>query len=389
MKNYRFLQQKFNVNTYPDRQLVLTKGDNVYLYDENNIKYLDMMSNYGVSIFGYGHKKIRSALNRQLNNLSTLHGSFNNNIRAEASKLLVQRCGNQYEQVYWSNSGTEAIEAALKFAVMATGKKKFIVCEHAYHGKTLGALSATDGDKYRHAYLPLLWDFVRIPFNDVKQLEKITDEQTAAFLVEPIQGEGGIIPPDNNYLNQVREICNKKNILLILDEIQSGTGRTGYFLASQEQNIQADIVCLGKGLAGGIPIGATVVNSTVSVKITKNSHTSTLDGNPLACAGVIAILNLLDNKLLNHIKEIGSYFINSLKNIKSDKIMQARGKGLMVGIVVAEDKRNRLLKLMQDHHILVISAGKDVVRFLPPYIIEKHHIDFVIKEINNILDSEL
>ncbi|KKR31622.1 MAG: Acetylornithine aminotransferase [Candidatus Gottesmanbacteria bacterium GW2011_GWC2_39_8] len=387
MKDFGFLQQKFMVNTYPNRGLVLEKGDGVYLYDESGNKYLDMMSNYGVSIFGYNNLVINEALITQLNNLPTLHGSFNNSIRADASQMLVNRCGTNYHQVYWSNSGAEAIEAALKFAVLTTGKRKFIVCEHGYHGKTLGALSATDGDKYRSPFTPLLWEFTRISFNDTDALEEAVDENTAGFIVEPVQGEGGLTSGSEGYLTHAREICTKKNILLILDEIQSGTGRTGYFLASHEENVKADIVCLGKGLAGGIPVGATIVSEKVATKITKNIHTSTFGGNPLASAGVVAVLKLLDDKQLNHIREISDYFFTSLHQIKSPHVMSIRGKGLMIGVEISSGKRNEVLKKLQQEKILVIPAGENMVRFLPPYIIEREHADNLIDVLNKIFDK--
>ena len=192
MKNYQYLQQKYVVNTYVNRGVTFVKGAGIYLFDENNEKYLDMMSNYGVNIFGHVDRDITDQISKQLNILTTLHGSFNNNIRAEASELLINRSGSSYKFVYWSNSGAEANEAALKFAVAMTGKKKIIACENAYHGKTLGTLSVTAGEKYRKPFLPLLWDVIFIKHNNPQALEEVIDKNTAAFIVEPIQGEGGI-----------------------------------------------------------------------------------------------------------------------------------------------------------------------------------------------------
>jgi acetylornithine/LysW-gamma-L-lysine aminotransferase len=384
MKNYQFLQQKYVVNTYVNRGVTFVKGEGIYLYDENGQKYLDMMSNYGVNIFGHVHKEIAAKIIDQLKTLTTLHGSFNNDKRAEASELLIKRSGTSYQSVYWSNSGAEANEAALKFALLATGKKKIITCENSYHGKTLGALSVTAGDKYRKPFLPLLWEIVFIKYNDLAALEKTIDKNTAAFIVEPIQGEGGIYVPDKNYLTKVRKICNKHGVLLIVDEIQTGMGRTGSLLAIQKNNIEADILTLGKGLAGGIPVGATLVNERVGQAVFKGLHTSTFGGNPLACAGVIATLNHLDQQLFEHVSEMGLYFMEQLKSIKSANILAVRGEGLMIGIDVKEN-RNNLLKKLQEEKILAIPAGETVVRFLPPYIVEKKHIDLVIKVLKNIL----
>ncbi len=385
MENYNYLQQKYIVNTYVDRQITFVKGSGIFLFDEKGKKYLDLMSNYGVSIFGYNHPTIIKSLSNQLKTLITLHSSFSNNIRAESSKSIIEKCGEKYSQVYWSNSGTEAIEAALKFAVLATGKKKFIICEKGYHGKTLGSLSATAGEKYRKPFEPLLWEFKKIPFNDTYSLQKEIDINTAGFIVEPIQGEGGIFIPQPGYLKEVQKICNKNKILLIVDEIQTGVGRTGKFLATQEENIIADILCLGKGLGAGIPIGATIVNRLVANKITKHIHTSTFGGNPLACIGVLTILKLLNKNRLEKINIMGKYFLRKLLTLNFNLISEVRGKGLMLGIVIKKNKRDQILKLLQDNKILAIPAGEDVIRFLPPYIIKKEHVDFTITKLKKIL----
>jgi len=387
MENYDYKQQKYVVNTYVDRQITLVRGKGVFLFDEKGQKYLDLMSNYGVSIFGYNHPAIVKSLTTQLKLLTTLHGSFNNDVRAKASQSLVQRCGEKYSQVYWSNSGAEAIEAALKFAVLATGKRKFIVCQNGYHGKTLGALSATAGEKYRKPFKPLLWKFLTIPFDDIPALRNALDADTAGFIVEPIQGEGGIFMPKPGYLKEGQRICNKNGALLIVDEIQTGVGRTGEFMATQKEKVLADILCLGKGLAGGIPVGATVVNRQVASAIPKHIHTSTFGGNPLACAGVLATLELLNTKYLEKILITGGYFLEKLSTLSSKLISQVRGTGLMLGLAIKEDKRSQILKLLQDNKVLAIPAGEDVIRFLPPYIIEKNHIDFAIKRLEKVLSS--
>lgn len=384
MKNYQFLQQKYLVNTYVNRGVTFVRGEGVYLVNENGKKYLDMMSNYGVNIFGHVNKEITDQITKQLKTLTTLHGSFNNDKRAEASEVLIKRCGLTYKFVYWSNSGAEANEAALKFAVATTGKKKIIACENGYHGKTLGTLSVTAGEKYRKPFLPLLWNVVFIKHNNIEALEKVIDKNTAAFIVEPIQGEGGIYVPDKNYLTKVREICNKNNVLLIIDEIQTGMGRTGSLLSIQKTGVEADILTLGKGLAGGIPVGATLVNQKIGNAIFKGLHTSTFGGNPLACAGVMATLNKMDDQLLKHVTEMGTYFIKKLKSIKSPTILDVRGQGLMIGVDVKED-RNGLLKKLQGEKILAIPAGETVVRFLPPFIIEKKHIDETVDKLKQIL----
>jgi acetylornithine/succinyldiaminopimelate/putrescine aminotransferase len=227
---------------------------------------------------------------------------------------------------------------------------------------------------------------VFIKYNDLQALEKTIDKNTAAFIVEPIQGEGGIYVPDKNYLVKVRKICDKHSILLIVDEIQTGMGRTGLLLSTQKTGIEADILTLGKGLAGGIPVGATLINQKIGNFIFKGLHTSTFGGNPLACAGIIATLNKIDGRLLKHVTEMGSYFLEKLKLIESSIILAVRGEGLMIGMEVKEN-RNNLLKKLQEEKILAIPAGETVIRFLPPFIIEKKHIDLVINVLKKIVKS--
>lgn len=386
MTNYNELQRLFTVNSYPNRNITFIKGEEVYLFSDTGEKYLDMMTNYGVNIFGYKHKKLTNALIEQLNKLTTLHCSFANDVRAIASKKLINKINNGCRHVYWANSGAEAIEAALKFAVLATGKKKFIACKNSYHGKTLGALSVTYAEKYRKAFLPLLWDIVYVEYNNASELETAIDSETAAFIVEPIQGESGIIIPDESYLKDAENICRQKKIFLVLDEIQTGCARTGKFLSSHNYNIKPDIVCLGKGLGGGIPVGATIISDEIAKYITKSIHTSTFGGNPLTCAGANAILDLLTDDMLNKIEEHGKYFIDLLKNINNKLIIEVRGKGLMIGIEVKE-KRNEIMQKLQENKIIVAPASENVVRFLPPYIIEKEHINLVINSLNEILKS--
>ncbi len=390
MKDFQFLQQKFIVNTYPNRGITLIKGSGMYLYDAEGTAYLDLMSNYGVSIFGHSHPAITNALTQQLKRLTSLHGSFNNDIRSLAAQAIIKKTG-AFSQLYFSNSGAEAIEAALKFTMLAAkftdgshSRGKILAAEHSYHGKTLGALSLTSGEKYRKPFEPFGLEVGFIPYNDVEAFNTAADKQTLAFVIEPVQGEGGLTSPKKGYLRQIKKLCEQKNILLVFDEIQSGTGRTGKFLASQWDGVEPDILCLGKGLAGGMPVGATLVNQRVSSKIPRNIHTSTFGGNPLTCAGILATLELLDSRRLQHIQDMGNYFTHSLEHIASDLFGEVKGKGLMLGITVRNNNRNTVLRLLQQNKILAIPAGDDVVRFLPPYIIERKHIDTVVGTLQKI-----
>jgi len=374
MIDYSLLQKKYAVGTYVNRGVTFVAGEGVHLKDASGAAYLDLMSNYGVDIFGHGHPVVVARLTDQVRTLTTLHGSFANDKRAEAARALVGRCGGGLAQVFFSNSGSEANEAALKFAVLATGRRRFVACLRGYHGKTLGALSMTDGKKFREPFEPLPWDAAFVPYGDADALAAAVDGATAAFIVEPVLGEGGVVVPEPGYLRRAAEICRAKGALLIVDEIQTGAGRTGDFLASAAEGIDYDIVTLGKGLAGGIPVGATLVSRAVADRIPRSSHTSTFGGNPLAAAGVLAALELLDAVMAERVRALGAYFRAGLRAIASPEIVDVRGRGLMIGVEV-RGRRDEILKRLQDDRVLAIPAAESVVRFLPPFVIEPADID--------------
>jgi len=367
------MQDRYLVDLYPNRGLVFVRGEGVYLETAEGHRYLDMMTNYGVNILGYGHPAVTAALMEQAQQLPTLHGSFGNNRRALASRALVERLPIAPGYLYWANSGAEAVEAALKFAVMATGKRQFIACTGSYHGKTLGALSATHAPKYRAPFEPLLWRFTHVKYGDIEALCAAINEDTAAFIVEPVQGESGVVAPPAGYLRQVSDACAARGVLLILDEIQTGCGRTGAFTAAEHEGVRPEIMCLGKGLAGGIPIGVTAVCERVAATVTRGSHTSTFGGNPLAAAGVGAVLASLDDAMLTRIAALGEFFRAQLREIRHELIADVRGRGLMVGLAL-KGRRDDVLKRLQRERILAIPAGADVVRFLPAYVIERDEL---------------
>lgn len=372
------------VASYPNRGLTFIDGQGIYLIEKSGEKYLDLGSQYGVCVFGYNHPRIIPVLMNQLNKLINMHGSFGSDVRTESARMLVEKCGGKISRVFFSNSGSEAIEGALKFARLATNKQHFIAFNGSYHGKTLGALSATSGDKYRNQFQPLIWNFTHLPYGDRDLAEKSITENTAGIIIEPVQGEGGIILPPAGFIEFLHEICREKKVLLIIDEIQTGVGRTGTFLAYQKYGVQPDIVCMGKGIAGGIPVGVTLVSEEVALKIPLHVHTSTFGGNPLACCGIIVVLKEFeDGALLSHIKEIGEYFLKELKKLTNPKIVDVRGVGLMLGIELNENATS-VLKALQEAQIIAIPAGSNIVRFLPPYLISKKEIDHVVKVLKKI-----
>ncbi|MEM3606981.1 MAG: aminotransferase class III-fold pyridoxal phosphate-dependent enzyme, partial [Candidatus Bathyarchaeia archaeon] len=291
---------------------------------------------------------------------------------------------------FLSNSGAEAIECALKLARKFTGKMEIIAMKGGYHGKTLGALSATWNKKYRSSFEPLLISVKHIPYGDSKAVENSITEGTAAVIVEPIQGESGVKIPPRDFLKELKEICEKNNILLILDEIQTGFGRTGKIFCFQHYGIIPDIVCLAKGVAGGLPIGITAAKPEIMDSLQVGEHTSTYGGNPIVSAAACATIDvLLEENLPEKAWSSGNYFINKLKEIASNHkiIREVRGLGLMIGVEFRFEVYDLLLNLIKKG-VLALDAGRTVLRFLPPLIIPKEHIDQVVKVLNEIVEEK-
>jgi acetylornithine/LysW-gamma-L-lysine aminotransferase len=382
----RALHQRRLVPAYPNRGLALVRGEGVHLWDEAGGRYLDFMSGYGTALFGHGHPWIVERLSAQLGRLAVLHGSFAGDIRARAADALVRRCCGGLERVFFASSGAEAVEAALKFAAVVSGRKRFLACRGGFHGKTLGALSATAGAKYREAFEPLLWEFEFLPYGDAAALERALENPAAAFIVEPIQGESGVLIPPPGYLGRAAEACRARGALLIVDEIQTGLGRTGHFLASKDEVGDYDILLLGKGLGGGIPAGAAIVSEKVSASVPRGIHTSTFGGNPLVCAGMLAVLELLDEDRLAHVRRVGGHALAALRGLRSPMVREIRGRGLMLAVELA-GRRDAALKGLQREGVLAVPAGENAVRFLPPLIINESHVDAAVAALDRALTA--
>jgi acetylornithine/LysW-gamma-L-lysine aminotransferase len=374
--------QKFN--------LVIEKGSGATLWDINGKRYIDCMGGYGVSVVGHCHPRVVEAIRKQVGKLITCHGSLYNETRVELLERLVKISPRGLDKIYLCNSGAEAIECAIKLARKHTGKTEIIAFTGSYHGKTLGALSATWNPKYREPFEPLVPGFKFVPFGKIDKVEQAISEKTAAILIEPIQGEGGIHVPPNGFLEALRKLCNEREILLIFDEIQTGLGRTGKMWASEHWGVTPDVMCVAKGIAGGIPMGATIATADIMSSLKIGDHTSTFGGNPLACAAASATIDvILEEKLAERAAITGEYFKKQLSQLleQSKIIREVRGLGLMLGMELRFDVQDILLKAI-NQGVILLYAGKTVLRFLPPLVIEKSQIDTVINVLKNIISDE-
>jgi len=376
------IEDRYEIDLYSRRDIVIVRGEGCKLYDEGGREYIDCASNVGVSNIGHGNRYVAEAIYQQYLRLSNCYSIFYNDVRAELAKKLVEITPEGLNKVFFCNSGTEAVEAAIKFSRVSTGKTEIISAVRGFHGKTLGALSATWGPKYRKPFAPLLDGFTHIPFNNFEKLKEAANEDTAAVLLEIVQGEGGIRVGKKEFFEKVRGYCDENDIVLIIDEVQTGFGRTGKMFASEDY-VTPDILCLAKSIAGGVPMGAVICNE--KIHLPKGSHTSTFGGNPLACATALASIEFIEkNNLVKRSYEMGDYFIKKLENIHTPLIKDIRGKGLMIGIELKE-KAGKYVKELMDRGIIALLAGKYVIRLLPPLIIGKEEIDYVVKALEEVL----
>ncbi|MGC4106606.1 MAG: aspartate aminotransferase family protein [Thermomicrobiales bacterium] len=381
------IEKTHQIPLYAKRDIALVRGEGAYLYDSDGNRYLDAMSNYGVAVLGHAHPRFAQGLNEQLLTLTTCHQSFGNDIRAAFLEELDTITPEGVTRSFVSNSGTEAVEAALKFARAATGRNTLVALKRGYHGRTFGALSATADKKYREAFEPLPIPATHVAFNDAEALAAAVDETTAAIVVEPIQGEGGIHPADIEFLKAARQIATDNGAVLIADEIQSGF-RTGDPFVSVAQGVTPDIIVTAKALANGFPIGLTLVTDPISTALPGGAHGSTFGGNPLAMrAGYETLRILREDGLYERAKSIGASLIAGIEALGSPKIRAVRGSGLMIGIEF-KGKAGPILKGLQEKGVLALPAGTLVIRLLPPMIWEQAQVDEFLTTLAAVLDAD-
>lgn len=376
--------------TFAKRNLTITKGKGALVWDINGNEYIDCTGSYGVAVVGHCHPKVVKAVQKQVETLIACHASFYNDARSELLDKLIKIAPKGMDRVFLSNSGAESVECALKLARKKTGKTEIIAMMGAFHGKTMGALSATWKKKYRGPFMPLVPGFKHVPANNLEKIKESITDKTAAILVEPVRGEGGILLPSDDFLPGLREICDDKNVLLIFDEVQTGFGRTGKVFACEHWNVVPDIMCLAKSVAGGLPMAATFAKEDVMAAFKRGEHSSTFSGNPLVCAAASAAIDVLNEENLpERAATLGNYFKGKLEALaeKHKIIREVRGLGLMIGMEMRFDVYNILMDCM-NNGVLVLDAGRNVVRFLPPLVIEKEQINKVVNTLDSAMEKE-
>ena len=383
-------EDEFMGNLYQRFPVTIEKGLGSHVWDTDGKEYIDCMGGYGVALVGHRNERVVNAIKLQLEKIITVHSSLYNKTREEFLENLIKIAPKNLSQVHLNNSGAEAVEAAIKFARKFTGKKGMIAMNGSYHGKSMGALSLTFSPKYRKVFQPLVEKVVFSPFGDIESLRSKIDEDTGFVILEPIQGESGIHVAPDGFLQEVRKTCDEKNILLVFDEIQSGFGRTGKMWASEHWNTIPDIMCLAKGIAGGVPMGATLVRHDILACMNKGEHSSTFGGNPLSCAaGTAAIKALTQDGLVENAAKMGKIFFEGLQNLKDRHkiIREIRGKGLMIGIELKFEVKDILLEGIEKG-ILLLYSGRNIIRLLPPLVITQEDIAKVLETLDVLLSSE-
>jgi len=383
-------EQNLMANVYAKRAVVVVKGKGDLVWDQDGKEYIDCTGSYGSCVVGYCHPRVVEAITNQSQKLTSCHGFMYNDSRSELLERISRIAPKDLEKVFLSNSGTESVECALKLARKYTQKKEIIAMMGAYHGKTFGSLSATWDRKYRDPFQPLVPEIKHVPYGNIEKLRESITSETAAVIAEPIQGESGVKVPPDGFLKQLRELCSEKEILLILDEIQTGFGRTGTVFAFQQFGVVPDITCLAKGVAGGIPIGLTLSRKEIMSSLKVGEHSATYGGNPLACAAAAATIDVLEQERLpDRARVEGEHFASGLNQLKETHrtIREVRGLGLMIGVEARFQVIDFILGSL-DKGVLMLDAGRNVLRFLPPLVVTRAHIDRTIEVLDQVIGEK-
>lgn len=378
--------QQHIMNTYGRFPIVLEKGEGLYIWDENGKKYLDFVAGIAVNTLGHGNKKLSGAIAEQASKMIHVSNLYWTKPAISLAEKLTANSG--FDKVFFCNSGAEAIEGALKIARKYSPERhEIIAMKDSFHGRTYGAITATGQEKYQQGLKPLLPGIVHVPFNDFDALKAAVNDKTCAVLMEPIQGEGGIRPADREYLKNVRSLCDKAGILLMFDEIQCGTGRTGYLFAAEYYGVAPDVTALAKGMAGGVPIGVLLATEKVASAFKPGDHASTFGGNPLATAAANVVMDeLLNGGLLENVKKQGAYLTSKLHALKDkhSAILDVRGVGLMQGIELNTPVAP-IIGSCIEKGLLLVNAGPNIIRFVPPLTVTQQDIDTCMDILDKVL----
>jgi len=379
------IEDRHCISVIPRRPIKIVRGKGAIVWDSEGNEYVDCVGGFGVAIVGHCNETVVRAINEQIQRLITNPYIFYDDARAKLYEKLARIMPNELSRMFLCNSGTESVECALKIARRYTGRKEIIAMKRGFHGRSMGSLSATWNPRYRKNFEPLIPGFKHARFNDFEDVKEQMTDDTAAVIIEPVQGEGGVYPVMKEFMQDLKESCDENQTLLIFDEVQTGFGRTGKMFALEHYDVVPDILCLSKGMAGGVPMGATVAKPEIFESLDELEHMSTMGGNPLACAASVATIDfIVNNNLPENAAKLGSYFIEQLRNIQSKTIREVRGLGLMIGVELRFPITKYILEAMR-RGVLLYSAGIATLRMLPPLVIKKQEIDRVVEVLSEAL----
>lgn len=382
------LEDSHTSGFYRKQPIVLVRGEGARVWDEKGKEYIDCISGHGVAVVGHANPYVAKAISQQSSRLVTCSELFYNDVRARLLTRLAEITPPGLERAFLCNSGTEAVEGAIKIARLVTGRKKIVAAMRSFHGRTFGALSATWRKLYRQPFEPLVPGFASVPYNRLERMEQAVDEETAAVILEVVQGEAGVIPGNGDYLRGVQELCRERGALFIVDEVQTGFGRTGRMFASDHYGLEPDLMCLAKAIAGGVPMGTIMIHQRLG-EMPKRLHGSTFGGNPLACAAALATIRYIEeHHLPERAAELGSHFLARLREIESPLVREVRGLGLMVAVELKHNAAPYLEALAQQG-VLALAAGATVMRFLPPLVISREELEKVVEAIKGVLSDRV
>ena len=378
------IEDDYFINTFTRQPIVLDHGEGVKVTDIDGNEYLDMFAGIAVNALGHNHPKLVKAIQEQAEKLIHISSIYYNEPALIYAKKLIEM--TSFDRIFYANSGAEANEGAIKLAVKYTGKSEVISTVESFHGRTVVTLAATGHEHYHEPFKAILpKGFINVPYNDIEAIKDAITENTAAIIVEPIQGEGGVNVPDMEYLKEIEKICHENDIVFIVDEVQTGFGRCGTLFAHELFDVKPDIMTMAKGIGGGVPMGGILATEKVASAFVPGDHGTTFGGGPLVCAAANAVLDtIVDENILDNVNEVGDYFISELKKLDKDVIAEVRGKGLMVGLELTKPGAEYVDKLREAGFLINCTADK-VLRFVPPLIITKEEVDEFVKALDEIL----